>query len=68
MMSIAKMSRNIVFVVAAACMAVAGFTGCRHDVVNAYGETVSAVITPLQIGPLLIPFGPMGQSGDYSAD
>ena len=23
--------------------------GCRHDVVNADGETVSAVITPLQI-------------------
>ncbi len=32
-------------------------TGCRHDVVNEQGETVSAVITPLQIGPLLWPVG-----------
>ncbi|MBO7089862.1 MAG: hypothetical protein J6W70_08150, partial [Lentisphaeria bacterium] len=31
--------------------------GCRHDGVNRDGETVSAVITPLQIGPMLLPFG-----------
>ena len=31
--------------------------GCRHDVLDADGETVSAVITPLQIGPMLLPFG-----------
>ena len=30
--------------------------GCRHDVLDADGETVSAVITPLQIGPMLLPF------------
>lgn len=45
----------------AACLVASLFmlfcAGCRHDVVNADGETVSAVITPLQIGPLLLPFG-----------
>ena len=51
------MNRNIFLAAVAVFLAVAAFTGCRHDVVNAYGETVSAVITPLQIGPLLIPFG-----------
>ena len=30
--------------------------GCRHDVVNRDGETVSAVITPLHIGRSLLPF------------
>ena len=42
--------------VAAACFVFLG-TGCRHDVLDADGETVSAVITPLQIGPMLLPFG-----------
>ena len=56
-MSNTKTRRNIAFAVVTLFLTVASFTGCRHDVVNAYGETVSAVITPLQIGPLLIPFG-----------
>ena len=45
------------FVCLAAAIIVFLGTGCRHDVVNADGETVSAVITPLQIGPFLLPFG-----------
>ena len=56
-MSNTKTSRNIFLAVVAVFLAVAGFTGCRHDVVNAEGGTVSAAITPLQIGPLLLPFG-----------
>ena len=52
-----KMNRNIFLAVVAVCLTVTVFTGCRHDVVNERGETVSAVITPLQIGPLLLPFG-----------
>ena len=52
-----KPSRNIILAVIAVFLVVTAFTGCRHDVVNAEGETVSAVITPLQIGPLLLPFG-----------
>lgn len=52
-----KPSRNIILAVIAVFLVVTAFTGCRHDVVNADGETVSAVITPLQIGPLLLPFG-----------
>ena len=57
MMSKTKTSRNILLAVVAVVMAVAAFTGCRHDVLNERGKTVSAVITPLQIGPLLLPFG-----------
>ena len=49
-------SRNIVFAVVALVLAVAAFAGCRHDVVNRDGETVSAVITPLHIGRSLLPF------------
>jgi len=56
-MSNTKMSRNIFFAVVAVFLAFSAFTGCRHDVVDADGETVSAVITPLQIGPMLLPFG-----------
>ncbi len=56
-MSNTKMSRNLFIAILALFLTVAVFTGCRHDVVNADGETVSAVITPLQIGPLLLPFG-----------
>ncbi len=56
-MSNMKMRCNIFFAIIAVFLTVAAFTGCRHDVVNAEGETVSAVITPLQIGPLLLPFG-----------
>lgn len=56
-MSNTKMKRNIVFAAVAVFLAVAAFTGCRHDVLDADGETVSAVITPLQIGPMLLPFG-----------
>ena len=52
-----KTRRSIFLAVVAVVLAVAAFTGCRHDVVNAEGETVSAVITPLQIGPMLLPFG-----------
>ena len=43
--------------IVAVVLTVSAFAGCRHDVVNADGETISAVITPLQIGPLLLPFG-----------
>ncbi len=51
-------SRRIFFLAFVAIfLSAAVFTGCRHDVVNAEGGTVSAVITPLQIGPLLLPFG-----------
>ena len=57
MMSNTKNIRNIFLAVVAVVMAVAAFTGCRHDVLNERGKTVSAVITPLQIGPLLLPFG-----------
>lgn len=56
-MSNTKTRRNIVFAVVAVFLTAAAFPGCRHDVVDADGETVSAVITPLQIGPLLLPFG-----------
>ncbi len=52
-----KISRNIFLAVVAVVLIVSAFTGCRHDVVNAEGGTVSAAITPLQIGPLLLPFG-----------
>ena len=55
-MSNTKRKRNTVFAVVAVFLAIAVFTGCRHDVVNAEGGTVSAVITPLQIGPMLLPF------------
>ena len=57
MMSNTKTSRNIYFAFLAVFLTAALFTGCRHDVLDADGETVSAVITPLQIGPLLLPFG-----------
>ena len=56
-MSNTRTRRNIVSAAVALVFAVAAFTGCRHDVVNADGETVSAVITPLHIGPMLLPFG-----------
>ena len=56
-MSNMKMRCNIFFAIIAVFLAVAAFTGCRHDVLNERGKTVSAVITPLQIGPLLLPFG-----------
>ena len=43
------------------CLAAALFVflgaGCRHDVVNADGETVSVPISPLSIEPALLPFG-----------
>lgn len=45
------------FAAVAAALFVFLGTGCRHDVINECGETVSAVITPLQIGPLLLPVG-----------
>ena len=51
------MKRNVFLAVVAVVLLVAVFTGCRHDVLDADGETVSAVITPLQIGPMLLPFG-----------
>ena len=56
-MSNTKTRRNFFLAVVAVVLIVSAFTGCRHDVVNERGETVSAVITPLQIGPLLLPFG-----------
>ena len=56
-MSNTKMSRRIFLAVVAVVLIVSAITGCRHDVVNAEGGTVSAAITPLQIGPLLLPFG-----------
>jgi len=52
-----KTSRNIYFAFLTVFLTAALFTGCRHDVLDADGETVSAVITPLQIGPMLLPFG-----------
>ncbi len=57
MISNTKMSRNIYFAILVLFLSAAIFTGCRHDVLDADGETVSAVITPLQIGPMLLPFG-----------
>ena len=56
MSSARSIYRLFAAVLAAACFVFLG-TGCRHDVVNEQGETVSAVITPLQIGPLLWPVG-----------
>jgi len=56
-MSNTKTSRNIYFAFLTVFLTAALFTGCRHDVLDADGETVSAVITPLQIGPMLLPFG-----------
>ena len=56
-MSNMKMRCNIFFAIIAVFLTAALFTGCRHDVLDADGETVSAVITPLQIGPMLLPFG-----------
>ena len=32
-------------------------TGCRHDAYNSDGELVSVPITPVSIGPYLLPFG-----------
>ena len=55
-MSSARSIYRLFAAVAAALFVLSG-TGCRHDVVNEQGETVSAVITPLQIGPLLWPVG-----------
>ena len=52
-----KISRRIFLAVVAVVLIVSAITGCRHDVVNAEGGMVSAAITPLQIGPLLLPFG-----------
>ena len=57
MMLNTKTSRNIYFAFLTVFLTAALFTGCRHDVLDADGETVSAVITPLQIGPMLLPFG-----------
>ena len=56
-MSNTKTRRNFFLAVVAVLLTVVSFTGCRHDVLDADGETVSAVITPLQIGPMLLPFG-----------
>ncbi len=46
-----------VFVCLAAALFVFLGAGCRHDVVNADGETVSVPISPLSIEPALLPFG-----------
>ena len=54
-MSSRIVSRMIVFL-AAALFVFLG-TGCRHDVVNEQGETVSVPISPLSIEPALLPFG-----------
>ena len=45
------------FVCLAATFFVFFCAGCRHDVVNADGETVSVPISPLSIEPALLPFG-----------
>ena len=55
-MSSARSIYRLFAAVTAACFVFLG-AGCRHDVLDADGETVSAVITPLQIGPMLLPFG-----------
>ena len=55
-MSLPSPKRAFLVFLAAACFVFLG-AGCRHDVLDADGETVSAVITPLQIGPMLLPFG-----------
>lgn len=55
-MSSARLIYRLFAAVAAAIFVFLG-AGCRHDVLDADGETVSAVITPLQIGPMLLPFG-----------
>ena len=46
-----------VFVCLAAAFFVFFCAGCRHDVVNADGETVSVPISPVSIEPALLPFG-----------
>ena len=45
------------FAAVAAALFVFLGTGCRHDVVNEQGETVSVPISPLSIEPALLPFG-----------
>ena len=54
-MSSARSIYRLFAFLAAACFVFLG-AGCRHDVVNRDGETVSAVITPLHIGRSLLPF------------
>ena len=56
MSSARSIYRLFAAVLAAACFVFLG-AGCRHDVLDADGETVSAVITPVNIGPYLLPFG-----------
>ena len=55
-MTSARSISRLFAAVAAACFVFLG-AGCRHDVLDADGETVSAVITPVNIGPYLLPFG-----------
>ena len=55
-MSSARSIYRLFAAVAAAIIVFLG-AGCRHDVVNADGEWASVPITPVNIGPYLLPFG-----------
>lgn len=55
-MSSARSLYGLFAAVAAALFALFG-TGCRHDAYNSDGEWVSVPITPVSIGPYLLPFG-----------
>lgn len=56
MTSARSIYRSFAAVLAAALFMFLG-AGCRHDAYNSDGELVSVPITPLNIGPYLLPFG-----------
>lgn len=56
MTSAHSINRTLAAVFAAALFVFLG-TGCRHDAYNSNGEWVSVPITPVSIGPYLLPFG-----------
>ncbi len=56
MKSARSVYRTFAAVFAAALFVFLG-TGCRHDAYNSDGEWVSVLVTPLSIGPYLLPFG-----------
>ena len=56
MTSAHSINRTLAAVFAAALFVFLG-TGCRHDAYNSDGEWVSVPITPVSIGPYLLPFG-----------
>ena len=54
--SLPLLQRAFLLIFTAALFVILG-TGCRHDVYNSDGEWVSVPITPVSIGPYLLPFG-----------